>query len=191
MITWRARAHQPCDSVSHARQNGATPERAGPRRRGPLDYLVNEPFSSWLCLADLQYVDGLGELAGAPGTAAELAEDAPGLELGVRSAKAASCDASLEPRTCGPDVDQEAGWIKMCAGTATYGLRSREPITPRCCKVSRRHWELATGLRITSTPRRSRRRSRWYRRRQRQRPDAAVNSHLLSHIRPELGIRCT
>jgi putative transposase len=44
-----------------------------------------EPFSSWLCLADLQYVDGLGELSGAPGAAAELAEDPPGLELGVRA----------------------------------------------------------------------------------------------------------
>ena len=30
-------------------------------------------------------MDGLGELPGAPGTAAELAEDAPGLELGVRA----------------------------------------------------------------------------------------------------------
>jgi hypothetical protein len=30
-------------------------------------------------------VDGLGELAGAPGAAAELAQDAPGLELGVRA----------------------------------------------------------------------------------------------------------
>jgi hypothetical protein len=30
-------------------------------------------------------VDGFGELAGAPGAAAELAEDPPGLELGVRS----------------------------------------------------------------------------------------------------------
>jgi hypothetical protein len=27
----------------------------------------SEPFLTWLCLADLQYVDGLGELAGAPG----------------------------------------------------------------------------------------------------------------------------
>ncbi len=42
-----------------------------------------EPFSSCVCLADLQYVDGLGELSGAPGAAAELAEDVPGLELGV------------------------------------------------------------------------------------------------------------
>jgi len=32
---------------------------------------------------DLQYVDGFGELAGAPGAAAQLAEDLPGLELGV------------------------------------------------------------------------------------------------------------
>ena len=47
--------------------------------------LVSEPFSSCVCLADLQYVDGLGELAGAPGAAAELAEDVPVLELGVRA----------------------------------------------------------------------------------------------------------
>jgi len=46
---------------------------------------LTEPFSSSVCLAYLQYVDGLGELAGAPGAAAELAENAPGLELGVRT----------------------------------------------------------------------------------------------------------
>ena len=46
---------------------------------------LTEPFPSWLCLADLQYVDGLGEPPGFPGAAAELAEDLPGLELGVRS----------------------------------------------------------------------------------------------------------
>jgi Transposase DDE domain len=46
---------------------------------------VSEPFPSGLCLAELQYVDGFGELPGAPGAAAELAEDAPGLELGVRT----------------------------------------------------------------------------------------------------------
>jgi hypothetical protein len=46
-------------------------------------YGDTEPFSTWLCLADLQGVDGLGELAGAPGAAAELAEDAPGFELRV------------------------------------------------------------------------------------------------------------
>ena len=45
---------------------------------------ISEPFSSCVCLAGLQNVDGLGELAGAPGAAAELAEDVPGLELGVR-----------------------------------------------------------------------------------------------------------
>ena len=27
----------------------------------------SEPFPSWLCFADLQYVGGLGELTGAPG----------------------------------------------------------------------------------------------------------------------------
>jgi hypothetical protein len=51
-------------------------------RRGEA---VNEPFPSWLCFADLQYVDGLGDLASAPGAAAELAENSPGLELGVRA----------------------------------------------------------------------------------------------------------
>ena len=44
----------------------------------------NEPFSSCICLADLQNVDGLGELPGAPRAASQLAEDPPGLELGVR-----------------------------------------------------------------------------------------------------------
>ena len=42
----------------------------------------SEPFSS--CdLAGLKDVDGLGELPGFPGAAAEFAQDAPGLELGV------------------------------------------------------------------------------------------------------------
>jgi NhaP-type Na+/H+ or K+/H+ antiporter len=41
-----------------------------------------EPFSSSV-LAGLKDVDGLGQLPGAPGAAAELAQDAPGLELGV------------------------------------------------------------------------------------------------------------
>ena len=47
--------------------------------------LCSEPFSSCICLADLQNVDGLGELAGAPRAASQLAEDPPGLELGVRA----------------------------------------------------------------------------------------------------------
>jgi hypothetical protein len=51
----------------------------------PQTFSYIEPFSSCVCLADLQCVDGLGELAGAPGAAAELAQDAPGLELGVRA----------------------------------------------------------------------------------------------------------
>src|SRR6266567_3964517 len=57
--------------------------RAHVRRR--MADCLTEPFSSSVCLAYLQYVDGLGELAGAPGAAAELAENAPGLELGVRT----------------------------------------------------------------------------------------------------------
>src|SRR6185437_9611103 len=44
---------------------------------------ADEPFSTQLCLADLQDVDGFGELAGAPGAAAKLAEDPPGLELRI------------------------------------------------------------------------------------------------------------
>jgi hypothetical protein len=31
----------------------------------PVQFL--EPFPSWLCFAELQYVGGLGELTGAPG----------------------------------------------------------------------------------------------------------------------------
>ena len=34
-----------------------------------------DPFPSWLCFAELQYVDGLGELTGAPAAAAEFGED--------------------------------------------------------------------------------------------------------------------
>jgi len=46
---------------------------------------VSEPSPSWLCFVDLQYMDGFGELAGAPGAATELAEDMRVLELGVRA----------------------------------------------------------------------------------------------------------
>src|SRR6185437_7477091 len=35
----------------------------------------SEPFPSWLCLAKLQYMDGLGELTGAPRAAAELTKN--------------------------------------------------------------------------------------------------------------------
>lgn len=41
-------------------------------------------FLSRLCLAELQVVDGLGEVPGAPEVAGQLAEDAPRLELGAR-----------------------------------------------------------------------------------------------------------
>src|ERR1700733_7846104 len=42
-----------------------------------------ELFPTWLCLAELQYVDGLRECPGAPRAAAELGEDLPYLELRV------------------------------------------------------------------------------------------------------------
>jgi Domain of unknown function (DUF151) len=48
-------------------------------------YAATEPFPSSLCGMNLQGVDGLGELSGAPGAAAELTQDSPGLELGVRA----------------------------------------------------------------------------------------------------------
>ena len=61
------------------------PREAGCRECKRRWELATEPFSSCLCLAGLQYVDGPGELSGAPGAAAELAEDAPVLELSVRT----------------------------------------------------------------------------------------------------------
>jgi len=39
---------------------------------------VTEPFPSWLCFAELQFVDGLGEFPGAPGAAAGLGGDLAG-----------------------------------------------------------------------------------------------------------------
>jgi hypothetical protein len=33
-------------------------------------YRVSDPIPTWLCLTELQYVDGLGEQPGAPGAAA-------------------------------------------------------------------------------------------------------------------------
>ena len=54
---------------------------AGTRSNDQPARAGSEPFSSCVCLADVQYVDGLGELSGAPGAAAELAEYVPGLEL--------------------------------------------------------------------------------------------------------------
>ena len=50
-----------------------------------ISYLSIERFPSSLRRVNLQSVDGLGELSGAPGAAAELAENAPGLQLGVRA----------------------------------------------------------------------------------------------------------
>jgi hypothetical protein len=34
----------------------------------------------------------------------------------------------MEQRTCGPDVDQKPGWIKMCAGTDIDHLLDRVPV---------------------------------------------------------------
>jgi len=41
------------------------------------DSVYPEPFPSCLCPVNLQCVDGLGKLAGAPGAAAEPGEDLP------------------------------------------------------------------------------------------------------------------
>ena len=49
-----------------------------------FQYEQSEPFSS-SDFAGLEDVDGLGDLAGLPGAAAELAQDVPALELGVRT----------------------------------------------------------------------------------------------------------
>ena len=51
--------------------------------RAAIEY--SEPFSSSLCCVNFQGVDCLGELPGAPRAAAQLAEDPPVLELGVRA----------------------------------------------------------------------------------------------------------
>jgi hypothetical protein len=50
-----------------------------------IEVSSTERFPPWLWLADLQYVDGLGKQPGAPGAAAELAENSPRLELGIRA----------------------------------------------------------------------------------------------------------
>ena len=49
---------------------------------------MSEPFST-SDLAGLKYVDGLGELPGAPAAAAEFAQDALGPQLGVGHARRA------------------------------------------------------------------------------------------------------
>jgi hypothetical protein len=64
-----------CWEVHAAAQNmPGTRQRAGQTRCNN-----SEPFSSCFGFADLQNVDCLGELTGAPGAAAELIEDLPGL----------------------------------------------------------------------------------------------------------------
>jgi hypothetical protein len=71
------------DSLEEAAQIlGPVGPKPGARARTLV--IPSGASSAWVCLAGLQYVDGLGELSRAPGAAAELAEDPPGLELGVR-----------------------------------------------------------------------------------------------------------
>ena len=50
-----------------------------------FDRCITELFPTWLCCVNFQGVDYLGELPGAPGAAAEFAEDAPGFKPGVRA----------------------------------------------------------------------------------------------------------
>jgi hypothetical protein len=65
----------------------------------PTRHTAVSLFSSWLGRMDLQGVDGLGELPGAPGAAAELAEDPPVLEPGRL------------PFRRGRGASREAGWL--------------------------------------------------------------------------------
>ncbi len=77
-------------------------EKAKKQLQWSLAFQGTERFSSG-GLAGLKDVDGLGELPGAPGAAAEFAQDPPGLELGVRPLA-----GSAEPRV-GPVGFCEAG----------------------------------------------------------------------------------
>jgi hypothetical protein len=67
----------PGEAVCHLRVDDQVVLVAEHDLSGPLYDLVTEPFSSW-DLPGLKDVDGLGQLAGLPGAAAELAQDVPG-----------------------------------------------------------------------------------------------------------------
>jgi len=74
----------------------------------------------------LQDVDGFDELPGAPGAAAELAHDVPGLELGVGAlAEALRADLSgtgvVVTQVCPGPVDSEFDQIAGSAGGMTGG----------------------------------------------------------------------
>jgi hypothetical protein len=93
-FTWARgiRVNEPTEEITFTSSMPAMFARAGDElaalargRTARIIGTITEPFPSWLCLAELQHVNRLGELPGTPGTAAELPEDAPGLELGVRS----------------------------------------------------------------------------------------------------------
>jgi hypothetical protein len=66
--------HGPADAKRSQRETDYEPPTSG---------ALNLSISS--CRVNLQSVDSLGEFPGPPGAAAELPEDAPGFELGVRS----------------------------------------------------------------------------------------------------------
>ncbi len=95
-------------------------------------------FSFWLCLVKPQYVDGLGELPGAPRAAAQLPEDAPGLELGVRAfsgaARVTRPASTNPPATATSTLSASHGWgeAPLAAGVrgAGGGPRRRLAGTP-------------------------------------------------------------
>jgi hypothetical protein len=84
-LRWDSPCHLPRPPVNSEFYAGWRWKRASrPVRRALGRGGVSEPFSS--CdLAGLKDVDGFGQLSGFPGAAAEFAQDAPGLELGVRA----------------------------------------------------------------------------------------------------------
>src|SRR5690349_13221931 len=113
---------------------------------------MTEPFSS-CCLAGLDDVDGLGELPGAV-AAAELAQDAPGPELGVgalaggsraftRARLAAFCEGRLAPVlyvviTCSPEPWQALStWVTRPAGPVSPGPPWSAGCCPRAGRVLR------------------------------------------------------
>jgi len=59
--------------------------RASPEHGAESLNVFSELFPTWLCRVELQYVNGLGEFSGAPRAAAELPEEPPRFELGVRA----------------------------------------------------------------------------------------------------------
>lgn len=68
------------------KQSSFTGASTGPTQHQTTTKITsNEPFSEGVSFADLENVDGFGEVSGAVRAAAEFAEDPPVFELGVRS----------------------------------------------------------------------------------------------------------